>query len=80
MNTLVLGQDVSGQLPGPPQAQSNTTGLTGDHLWAFEHISNAPGDDARTFGVDCDATGDHLQACGYLSKTFASIVCFIRDS
>jgi len=75
MNTL--GQDVSGQLPCPPQAQNNATG---DHLRVYEHISNAPGDDARAFRVDSDATGDHLQACGYLSKTFTSIVCFIGDS
>jgi hypothetical protein len=75
MNTLAGGQDVSGQLP----CQNNATG---DHLRAVEHISNAPGDDAQTFkfGVDSEATGDHPQACGSLSKTFARIVCFIRDS
>jgi hypothetical protein len=36
-------------------------------------MANAPEDDARTFGVDSDATGDHLQAYGYLSKTFCYV-------
>ena len=53
---------------------------TGDHLRAFKHTRNlegaAPGDDPRTFGVYSEATGDPLQACGYLSKTFSSLVCF----